>query len=107
MCFSAHRDIFRLVLYYTSYIFAAIYRLVFALIGAIAVVSLMTGHVVDRMSVQSTTNTFTSNATLQTASIGAIDPASAITVATTLAFTVGLIQVWKAIDIYRKNRQIL
>jgi hypothetical protein len=107
MRFSARQDIFRLVFYYTSYIFTAIYRLVFLLIGAIAVVSLMTGHVVDRMSVQPTTNTFTSNTTLQMASIGAIDPSSAITVATTLAFTVGVIQVWKAIEIYRKNCQIL
>ncbi len=93
MYFSARQSIFQLVLYHNFNRIVYIYRHIFEFIGAIAVISLMTGHVVDRMSIKLAANTFTSNATLQTATISTIDPSSAITVATTLAFTVGLIQV--------------
>ena len=103
MCFSARQSIFQLVLYQNFYTITVIYQHIFALIGAITVISLMTGHVVDRISVKLALNTFTGNATLQTATIGTINQSHAITVAITLAFTVGLIQVCKCIEIYRKN----
>jgi hypothetical protein len=68
------------------------------ILGAIAVISLMTGNVVDRLSVQATLST-TISSLLNNNTIGItsndalIDPSYAITIATTLAFTVGSIQV--------------
>jgi len=68
------------------------------ILGAIAVISLMTGNVVDRLSVQSTLS-ITISSLLNNNTIGItsndalIDPSYAITIATTLAFTVGSIQV--------------
>ncbi len=58
----------------------------------------MTGNVVDRLSVQATLST-TISSLLNNNTIGItsndalIDPSYAITIATTLAFTVGSIQV--------------
>jgi hypothetical protein len=68
------------------------------MLGAIAVISLMTGNVVDRLNVQSTLSTMVpnllNNSTLGIISNAALmDPSYAITIATTLAFTVGIIQV--------------
>ncbi len=58
----------------------------------------MTGNVVDRLGVQSTLSTTVSSSlnnsiTTITSTNALIDPSYAITIATTLAFTVGIIQV--------------
>ncbi|CAF2212471.1 unnamed protein product [Rotaria magnacalcarata] len=66
--------------------------------GAIAVISLMTGNVVNRLTVKETLTTMVpsllNKSTIESASNGAIiDPSYAITIATTLAFTVGIVQL--------------
>jgi hypothetical protein len=67
------------------------------MLGAIAVISLMTGNVVDRLGVKPTLITPVSNllnnSTIGVSNDASIDPSYAITIATTLAFTVGIMQV--------------
>lgn len=66
--------------------------------GAIAVISLMTGNVVDQIGTQTILSTTMSNIlsngnSTASSNPAGIDPTYAITIATTLAFTVGIIQV--------------
>ncbi len=68
------------------------------MVGAIAVISLMTGNVIDRLGVKPTLSTIVpsllnNSTTGITSNVALIDPSYAITIATTLAFTVGIIQV--------------
>jgi len=58
----------------------------------------MTGNVVDRLGVKPTQSTIfpsllNNSTTRVTSNVALIDPSYAITIATTLAFTVGIIQV--------------
>ncbi|UJR26995.1 hypothetical protein I4U23_008302 [Adineta vaga] len=61
--------------------------------GAIAVISLMTGNVVDRLSIKPMLTLAESSVTNSTINDGTIDPNYAIVIATTLAFTVGIIHL--------------
>ncbi|CAF4122709.1 unnamed protein product [Rotaria socialis] len=66
--------------------------------GAIAVISLMTGNVVNRLTVKETFTTMIpsllNKSAIESASNDAIiDPSYAITIATTLAFMVGIVQL--------------
>ncbi|CAF0736195.1 unnamed protein product [Adineta ricciae] len=62
-----------------------------AIMGAIAVISLMTGNVVDRFNAERVSATLESSIANSTANDGSLDPEYAITIATTLALTVGII----------------
>ncbi|CAF1514119.1 unnamed protein product [Adineta steineri] len=66
--------------------------------GAIAVISLMTGNVVERLSVKPILSTIVPNlldnsTAVMTSNGASDDPSYAITIATTLAFTVGIIHL--------------
>lgn len=61
--------------------------------GSIAVISLMTGNVIDRMASTNSLADSLSFANNITNSTENVDQISAITIGTTLAFTVGLVQV--------------
>jgi MFS superfamily sulfate permease-like transporter len=90
-----HRDIYRWVsARFLSYIQYKNYLI----LGAVAVISLMTGNVVDRLSVTPILSTVVpsllDNSTIGTISSSAlVDASYAITIATTLAFTVGIFQL--------------
>ncbi len=65
------------------------------MLGAIAVISLMTGNVVDRVkpTLLTPVSNLLNNSTIGVSNDASIDPSYAITIATTLAFTVGIMQV--------------
>lgn len=70
----------------------------YVILGAIAVISLMTGNVVDRLTVKPTLSTtipslFKNNTIEITSNEVLIDPSYTITIAITLAFLVGIIHV--------------
>jgi hypothetical protein len=97
MRYLVHRDIYQWV--NIEILFLKILKnKKYLILGAIAVISLMTGNVVDRLSVKPTLTTLVpmllNNSTIGiTSNEVLIDPSYAVTIATTLAFTVGIIHV--------------